>query len=275
MLQVIISKSPEVNLTDEMQFRTPWWLHRDFVADVRTHVGPLDSPDALDRLMGLIYSGISVGWFWSATERMLDRDLLYEELSREPLSIRSIFHSVLTAHARHRDKPRIGAKFPVHYSYAQQLLDWYPDCLLVHTTRNPKAVYASQAAKYLEPDQGFASRSLMRFKQFAHINLQISWTARLHQQFCNLPNYRLSRYEDLVLEPETNIRQLCDFLETDFEPSMLSPQRFGSSYDRIEQDRQGIGRESLDRWRSSISPITANAIDVCHRRACRVLGYSE
>jgi len=275
MLQVIISKSPEINLTDEMQFRAPWWLHRDLVADIDRHVGPLDSEGALDRLIELLYSGIPVGWFWSASERLLDRDLLRSELSAGPLTLRSIFHSVLTAHARGRNKKRIGAKFPVHYSYARQLLEWYPDCLLIHTTRNPKAVYASQAAKYVDSDQNWVSQALMRIKQFIHINIQTSWTARLHKQLAHLQNYRLVRYEDLVQEPETNVRDLCEFLQIEFQPEMLSPHQFGSSFERIGQGRQGIERSSIDRWRSSISPLTANVIESCHRRAFSALGYSS
>ena len=60
MLQTILSTSPEVSMTDELQFRSPWWLHRDLVADIGSHVGPLDHPGALDRLLDLLYSGIPV-----------------------------------------------------------------------------------------------------------------------------------------------------------------------------------------------------------------------
>ncbi len=275
MLQTILSKSPELSLTDEIQFRSPWWLRRDLVSDIQSHVGPLDKAGALDRLMDLLYSGIPVGWFWTASDRLLDRDMLYSELSRNPLTIRTIFHSILTVHARKQNKVRIGAKFPMHYSYTQQLLDWYPNCLLIHTTRNPKAVYASQAAKYLTPDQSWTSRSLMRCKQFMHINIQISWTARLHNRLRNLPNYRLSRYEDLVLDPEYNIRRLCDFLAIEFHAEMLSPKQFGSSFDSIGRDRRGIGHTSLEQWRSSISPITARTIEIVHRRAYRSFGYNS
>ena len=104
MLQTILSKSPEICLTHELQFRSPSWIHRDLVSDIKTHVGPLDKAGALDRLVELLYSGIPVGWFWSASERLLDRDKLYSELSRRPLALRSIFHSILTVHARTQNK---------------------------------------------------------------------------------------------------------------------------------------------------------------------------
>jgi hypothetical protein len=275
MLQTILSKSPEISLTDEILYRSPWWLHRDLVTDIRRNVGPLDQTGALERLVDLLYSGIPFAWFWSASERLLDRDILIEELSRSPLSSQSIFDAILTTHARKRNKSRIGAKFPVHYAYTQQLLDWYPDSLIIHTTRLPKAVYASQAAKYLKGQKSSIAKSYMRFRQFVHINIQITWTARIHERLKALPNYRLVRYEDLVLEPEPTIRSLCDFVETEFRSDMLRPKQFGSSFDGIGRDRNGIERSSLDRWRSSISPITAAIIDVVHQRACRSLGYGD
>ena len=273
MLQTILSKSPEVSITDELQFRSPWWLHRDLVSDIKTHVGPLDSGGALDRLMDLLYSGIPVGWFWSASDRLLDRNMLYEELSGQQLSIRTIFDAILTVHARTRNKTHKGAKFPVHYSYAPQLLEWYPNCRLIHTTRKPKAVYASQAAKYVNSEQTWVAITFSRLKQFVHINIQISWTARLHRKLRKLPNYRLVRYEDLVLKPDSEIRQLCDFLEIEFKQEMLKPKQFGSSFDGIGHNNEGIERSSVDRWRMSISWFAAKMIDVLHPRAYRILGY--
>ena len=275
MLQTILSTSPDICLTDELQFRSPSWIHRDLVSDIRTHVGPLDKADAIDRLMDLLYSGTQAGYFWSNAKRLLDRDMLHEELSARPLSMQTILDSILVVRARMKGQPRIGAKFPMHYSFTPQLLEWYPNCMLIHTTRLPKAVYASQAAKYLKPGQGRVAKAIMRFKQFVHINIQITWTARLHRKLRDLPNYRLVRYEDLVLEPETEISQLCEFLEIDFQPEMLKPKQFGSSFKDIGNNNRGIERSSLEKWRTAISPFTARTIDLLHHRAYRYLGYDN
>jgi hypothetical protein len=275
MLQVILAKSQDVSLVDEMQFKTRAWLHRDLLTDIRRHVGPLDDPGALDRLMDLLYSGIPEGWIWSEAERMLDRDMLRAELAKEPLTEKSIFDAIMTTFARMRGERGTGAKFPVHYSYTQLLLDWYPDCRLIHTTRNPKAVYASQAAKYVTPGQNRLARAYLRFKQFAHINIQTSWTAHIHRKYCDLPNYLLVRYEDMVLNSEHEIRRICEFLEIEFVEEMLQPKQFGSSYNHIGQDRRGIDTSSLERWRTSISRSAAGFMDLVHRRAMQTLGYKE
>lgn len=273
MLKTILHNSPEINLTDEMHFYSLPWLRRSVAASVRKHVGKLDTPRSLDRLMDLLYSGIMDNWFWSNAERQLDRDLLRLELSSRSLSMQNIFHAILVVHAKMRDRRRFGAKFPTHYSYSDKLLEWYPNCLLLHTTRNPKAVYASQARKYVSEDQNWFARAFLRSQQFVHINIQITWTARLHRQLRNLPNYRLVRYEDMVIDPESEIRQICDFLEIDFLPDMLTPKRYGSSYEKPGVVGKGIETSSLERWQSSIHPLTARAIDVAHRRATRILGY--
>ena len=273
MLKTILTNNPEIDLTDEMHFFSLPWLRRGVAANIRKHVGPLDAPNALDRLMDLLYSGILYSWFWSEAERLLDRNLMHRELSSRPLSLQNIFHAILVVHAEMRDKPRLGAKFPTHYSYTDRLLEWYPNCLLLHTTRNPKAVYASQARKYLTQDQNWLDRTYMRMRQFIHINIQISWTARLHRRLCNLPNYRLVRYEDMVQDPASEIREVCEFLKIDFLPNMLTPKRYGSSYEKPGVIGKGIETSSLERWQSSIHPLTARFIDIAHRRASRTLGY--
>ena len=113
----------------------------------------------------------------------------------------------------------------------------------------------------------------MRFRQFVHINLQITWTARLHNRLTGSDNHRSIRYEDMVSNPELEIKQICDFLDIDFVPEMLEPKRFGSSYDKHGKISRGIVKGSLDRWRTSISPSAAKIIDVVHNRAIRTFGY--
>jgi hypothetical protein len=188
------------------------------------------------------------------------------------LNLKTVFDALMEVHARTREKRGLGAKFPTHYSRTDTLLDWYPDCRLIHTTRNPKAVYASQAAKYIRKDSSAAARHFMRFRQFVHINIQITWTAKLHARYRHLPNYRLVRYEDVVLRPEDTLKDLCAFVGVDFLPEMLRPHQYGSSFDKIGSE-SGIDQTSLNRWQTSLRPATIKAIDLLHPRAVQLLGY--
>jgi hypothetical protein len=274
MLRTLLAQSKDVDIADEIHFFAPRWLRVDIATRIRRHVGSLDGPDAIDRLLELFYTPITVSWFWQTVDQQLDREMLRNELAGRNLSLQSIFDAILVVHARMRGKPRVGAKFPMHYSFTDRLIQWYPDCLLLHTTRDPRAVYSSQAQKYISDDLNWVRRQFTRFLQFVHINLQIARTARLHNRLQGRSNYRLVRYEDMVSHPESEIRDICNFLDIEFVPEMLSPKRFGSSYEKPGQVSRGISPSSLERWRTSISGFSARFIEIVHRRSMRSLGYS-
>jgi hypothetical protein len=274
MLKTMLSASSELDFVDELFLLCPLWLHRDLNSNIARHVGDLSGNGAVDRVVELLYSGIPYGWFFSVGIHELDREMLRELLSRNTLGLQTIFEALMVVHSQARKKKGIGAKFPLHYSYSERLLEWFPNCRLIHTTRNPKGTYASQAAKYIRGETSPLARNSMRFKQFVHINIQISWTARIHGRLKHLPNYCLVRYEDVVLHPEQELRRICEFIGTDFVPGMLSPHQYGSSFDNIGAGK-GIDSSSLDRWKTSIQPITAKAIDFLHPTANSVFGYRQ
>lgn len=273
MLRIILCTSREIDLVSELLLMAPRWLHKDVTSSIRQYVGDLNAPGALDRLIEMLYSDIPYDKYWGVIKRAIDRDQLREELSKDTLNVRALLRAIMVVHARKKGKPRIGAKFPLHYSYTNKLLEWFPDCKLIHTTRNPKAVYASQSSKHTSRDMGFLPRNYSRLQQFVHINIQTAWTAHVHRQLRELPNYRLVRYEDIVLQPEKTLGELCDFVEISLTPEMLNPIQYGSSYKADSSDRRGIDNSSLEKWRTIISPLTAHIIDLGHRRASRLLGY--
>lgn len=272
MLKTMLSASPKVDFVDELFLLSPRWLHKDLKTNIKEHVRDLGSPDAVDRLLDLFYSDIPYGWFWSVIDRELDRAALRRELSNGNLDLPSILGAIMKVHAKMRGKSGLGAKFPVHYSDTDKLLDWYPDCRLIHTTRNPKDVYASQAAKYISADQNRVSKHFSRFKQFVHINIQTTWTAHLHKALAGRQNYKLVRYEDVVANPEETTRDVCAFLDIPFTAQMLEPNQYGSSFGN-KKDRRGIETGSVGRWRQRISGVSAVTMDVLHRSAYRILGY--
>ena len=91
MLKTMLSISTELDFVDEIFLLCPWWLHSDLGTSIRRHVGDFAEAGALDRLMDLLYSGRPYGWFWTAIDQEMDRDLLRAELAESELSLRSIF----------------------------------------------------------------------------------------------------------------------------------------------------------------------------------------
>ena len=60
----------------------------------------------------------------------------------------------------------------------------------------------------------------------------ISFERELHERFRDLGNYRLFRYEDLLTNPERVLRELCEFIETEFRRKCSSPRKAGMSTSR-------------------------------------------
>lgn len=274
MLKTMLCRGSEQDFVNELFLLCPRWLHPDLRSTIDRHVGSLDATDALDRLLDFLYSGIPYGWIWENAGQQLDRSLLREALQGRRLTLATIFDAIMHTHAAMRGKSRIGAKFPMHYSQTPLLLEWYPDCRLVHTVREPRAVYASQAAKYLVPEASRPRRWWERARQFVHINIQTSWTARLHRQLCGHENYRLVRYEDVIAHPRRELGRLCDFLELTYSDDMLQPNRYGSSFGNAPADH-GVSRDSLERWRRELRPATASLIKLLHPLARRRFGYTD
>jgi hypothetical protein len=274
MLKTMLSASTDLDFVDELFLLCPRWLHRDLDGLIRARVGEISSVESRERLVDLLYSGEPYGWVWGKASEKFDRDVLRDSLDADNLDLKAILDALMEAHAAVTGKTGRGAKFPMHFGYSARLLEWYPDCRLVHTTRDPRAVYASQANKYVTDADPVLAKSWMKFRQFAHINLQVSWTARVHRQLRKHPNYMLVRYEDVVQDPEGQIRQLCQFLNVEFVPAMLAPKQYGSSFGKIGKNR-GVDRSSLTAWRKLVHPVTANILRGLHPIAWRRFGYQE
>jgi hypothetical protein len=274
MLKTMLSVSPELDFVDELFLRCPRWLHPDLESLLRTSLGRDPVAGDTDRVLEVLYSGEPYGWVWGRAEEKFDRDVLRGSLEGSPMTMKRIFDGLMAAHAAKTGKQGRGAKFPMHYSHSRQLVQWYPDCKLLHTTRDPRAVYASQANKYVKPEDPFSTRAWMKARQFVHINLQVAWTARLHRHLRGLKNYRLVRYEDVVRKPEHEIMGICDFLEVEFQSDMLSPHQYGSSYGEI-RGKEGVDASSLEAWRKRISPLSAALLRFLHPVAWRRFGYGR
>lgn len=272
MLKTMLSASPDLDFVDELFLYCPSWLHKDLATNIKEHVGSLEREDSRQELVDLLYSGVPYGWFWNNVHQQLDRERFEQVLAGSGLEMRELFAAIMDVHAATNGKNGHGAKFPLHYSSTGKLLEWFPKCKIIHTTRNPKAVYASQAAKYLKDRQSGISKAYLRFQHFVHINIQTSWTALIHKRFSGLANYRLVRYEDTVRSPREQLHSLCEFLEVEFLETMLTPKQYGSSFNTIKGDT-GVSLSSLDRYKSTTSKVTQLFMDVAHLRACKLLGY--
>jgi len=84
-------------------------------------------------------------------------------------------------------------------------------------------------------------------------------------------NYYLSKFEDLVSEPERSIKQLCEFLDIEFHSEMLNPRKVGSSFG----PRRGAAfdRQTLDSWKDHLKPWMNTWLLFWGKKSLREFGY--
>lgn len=123
---------------------------------------------------------------------------------------RALIQDGIEARLAARGKTVFGDKSPNLEFFIPPLLMLVPDAKFIHVVRDGRAVVASQMKR-------------------AHRNLQMAAQDWVDGNIMGLANqamigeerYKIVRYEDLLQKPEQIAKELCAFLELDFDPIML------------------------------------------------------
>jgi len=120
-------------------------------------------------------------------------------------------------------------KSPHHIDFLEELLDWSPDAQVVFVIRDGRDVAAS-----LKKRTGNLKRAIENWTK-SNRNSQVFW---------NHPRVHLFKYEDLITDFDTTLRQITDFLGEEFEPEMRNyhetPRKFYSL--KIQKPENAFGK---------------------------------
>jgi hypothetical protein len=128
-----------------------------------------------------------------------------------PFAVGDAIRAFYRAYAERRGKPRWGDKTPA-YSLRMPLIERHlPEARFVHLIRDGRDVRLSQMAIGTNPPP--PGKHARRWKRRIR-------TAR--RDGARVGHYMEMRYEDLVRDPEPQLRSVCRFAQLDFDPSMLA-----------------------------------------------------
>jgi len=102
---------------------------------------------------------------------------------------------------------------PSNIVYASLLLDLFPEAKLIHLIRDGRAVAASVMQLEWGPNTPHAAA-------YWWIN-RVAHGLAVESSFGSDRVMRV-RYEDLVLDPHSTLQGLCDFLQVEYEPNMVT-----------------------------------------------------
>jgi len=148
---------------------------------------------------------------------------------------------------------------PRNIFYAEKLLDFYPQARVIYMVRDPRAVLASQKNRWQIRRLGARnvpySEVVRIWFNYHPITMSSLWT-RATQAAIELeqhPRVRLLRFEDLVDEPEQTVKDLCAWLDLEFEPGMLAVPQWGSSNVTHDSEAPGVSATMTDQWKTVLS----------------------
>jgi sulfotransferase family protein len=216
----------------------------------------------------------------------LDPDELLRRLrALEPFRPGDALRTFYGYYADRAGKPRWGDKTP-HYTRKMPLIERVlPEARFVHLIRDGRDVALSLMEVHFGPEdvRGAAER-------------WTSWIAKARRHAERVDHYLELRYEDLVLDPEAVLGQVCDFVELPWDSAMLeyherAPGRIeeiARDFDRPQggpaipadvrarQHRhvsQPPREDRVARWRRDMSPPDQAAFEAVAGELLAQLGY--
>jgi hypothetical protein len=218
---------------------------------------------------------------WRRLVEAVPREAFLRRLLATDRSPRAFFELVLSLNAAGR--PVRGEKTPAHIHYVPTLLDWFPRGRFVHMLRDPRAVFLSQKTKkstspYVSPYHRALRSTGPGYELYMSLGVILHWLRvtqlHAHYQRCYPGRYYALRFEDLVTNPEPELRKLCDFLDLEFSDQLLQRRVVNSSFAARGVQAAGFDRSVAERWRTALHPNTRRWITAACHSQMQALGYS-
>ena len=288
LVQVVLKQSQQVccQITHESWFFGD--LFRSGIQKQIRRIGDMRDDANVGKLCDFLFSGEFDRSYWHLVRRPnagFDRNLFARRLLETDRSERAMYLAIMEIYAE-RDAAwstaarRItGDKTPGHLYYVPELLRWFPDAKIIHTFRDPRAIVASELKKIV--DSGRDERSLLGnglLTIAVVLYITITWlrARSLHYRYQRAypANYLFSQYEQLVGDPEPNVRRICDFVGIDVHPDMLNPRHADSSF-VAKKGPKGFHAGGLDRWRDYLKPWVQRWFRLWTGRHLAEFGYQR
>ncbi|MEP7334392.1 MAG: sulfotransferase [Actinomycetota bacterium] len=149
----------------------------------------------------------------------VDPEDVRRKLSEQPTFAEAV-QAIYRTYAESRRKPRFGEKTPLYMQHLDVLERAFPGARYVHIVRDGRDAAFSLLAMTRKP-----RFNLSRPRAIGDFAVAWRREVRAAQAFGRSHPYHEVRYEDLVEQPESRLREVCAFLELEYEPGMLEYHR--------------------------------------------------
>lgn len=269
---ILNSNSKIAMATDEMDLLNPW---RTTFENQFKKLKIKSDNFFLEQIVDLIYNVDIHGTFWKDYRKLnISKKVIINRFKASDGSLQSLITILLDEYRVLENKQRAGVKYPLHFSKAEILKQWFPDAKLLFLYRDARAVCASkvndEATVIRKKKMGFLS-GLVHYGTLGLFIFEYMWSSSFFIKNKKALNIYPVCYEKLLMEPEKEIRKICEFCEIPFEKELLTATGKPSSY--TGRIISGVDIKRLSAWKKRITKFDVYLITLLTKKSMKKLGY--
>lgn len=242
MMAKILGKNPLVFMFYELHFFEQLWYPDKDVKQISKE----GSVDLFSKLLSLQREGFLAA---RNPKQFYNEAAAYYELNQKStFTPPSVFMDFLKYESKLNNKKIPCEQTPRNLFFTDDISSLYPHAKIVCMIRDPRDVLLSQKYKWKRRFYGHSDLPLKEIIRawfnYHPITISKLWNASSKKilSSVNLPNFYFIKFEELLENSETVIKNLCNFLEVNFSPSMLLIPNEGSSIVNDEPGKIGIDK---------------------------------
>ncbi len=223
-----------------------------------------------------------VAQMWLEFQTTLNAPLREYQLT--PTDINAIFGrmllSFLEKYRKIAGKKRIAEKSPNNVFYFQHLANMFPESPLIHVIRDGRDVICSLLTMdWRDPSTGQRVEYTRDVRKAAEYWVTAVRAGReALKSAIARPNYMELHYEDLVKNPESTLRILCEFIKEPWDSSVLNyyEHKCNLAGESSAQDvSKPLYKSAMQRWIRDLNPIDKGVVKEIAGALLIELGYTK
>lgn len=199
----------------------------------------------------------------------LDKRQITKAIAAGPPTVGGALAIVFRAYAERFGKERWGDKRPGYHSYVPALVRMFPDAQFIQLVRDGRDCVASLKK------MPWWRRDI--YQSVVEWNLAVD-NARRSARRLSADRFHQIRYEDLVADPERELKALCAFLGEEYDPAMIAPKEVADvavpeRKKWHENTHRDVSESAIGKWQQALEPEELALCETVMGKRLRAQGY--
>lgn len=264
----LLNTHKDIFISPELIFRHP--IKKDFYTLLETAI---KEGHSVEKIVDELFNFKERLPFTRTINKIGKKKLIEALLTLEELTPYSIFDRFIKLSAHQENKSIYGAKFPVHFKYSEELIDYFKESKICFLIRDPRAIYASDLKKKKKESKTEYYRFRVKYfiQFFVLFYTIIEWKRSLKVYEKCISKYssnriKLMKYENVIIDNKSVINGIATFVNCSANNFKLEDIKIvDSSYE---------GGISADRWKENTSSTEKFIFKLLIGRKMKKYGYS-